>query len=1322
MGNTWITSSLCSTPQCEAVPRYPVAYQSPTFESVNGNTSEFHASYADGTAFITDSNVTMIDEVSGIMGLGFPRISTINGTATNSTPLFPGLAQRAQLSYPLFGLHLTRDDTGSLTFGAIDSSVVTDVSKIVWNEVVEFPPFDNEKDGPSYYQWAVPLEGISADTGIAEHLVFTDLGRTKRNFTLTPLDYMIGPASGNPEICLSWPRAVTPSPDGIDWQLGSPFLRTVYSVFSLGIDDKEPPMVGLYPLPRNVSESTEPISSFLSSISATVETTLPNSLLGTPSVTPPPYGFNASVTAPTGGVVSTGLANNTYSPIFGADTTNLSAIPLITPSPTVETLTTTDSAGSYIAMKKKRFQASKWQVCNAFLATLTCKARRTGFGPHFYSYTSMATGPKNNLNDILKRRATNPSLAQSSSAPVPSKVSASKFKPSNGAASSSSLNLSSSLRRIPTFSTPGFGKVKPNASATPDRSFASSPSKDPVDIIDLSSDSITVSPGTKRTCDSASLTESQSSTKRSKYDPVEKENYLINSSPSMDKGKGKVIISKVKDSLHIGSSSRGDKDGKGSRAAKDMIAMKQDDVVEILDDDNDHDDWLAKATKTTKVVHPNPYVQLDIDFPLSPAKKSPSVPEKLDPDLLKRPLSELEEFLSFNRRLLQNFEQFLAESIFIDKPLADEIKSKLEGRIKSIETVVQTRKSADATTTSPYFSSTASTLLASVASTSAGPSSVALPSSDSTPVLMEDATFDDTASTNSDEALWDNFEDMDLPMDFDIEGPSPSIPPVLDDKFVDHEYYPEIMDNLKMVFRLQSFRPNQLESIIATLSGRDVFVLMPTGGGKSLCYQLPAVCKAGSTKGITVVISPLLSLMTNQVNSLKEKKVDVVLWNSESTDVPEIIARLRGYTKPSLLYVSPEKIKESGSLRNILADLYHSGQLARFVIDEAHCISTWGQDFREAYQCLDSLRDDYPDVPIMALTATANDVMVKDILHRLKLRNPAQFIQSFNRSNLKYTILDKKKVVDDIYAFISSKHRNATGVIYCLGRDKCEKVAKQLRDKGLSARHFHAGMPPDEKAQVLGDWEADRVAFGMGIDKPDGRAGRDGLLADCVLYYSYRDYKAIVKMINNPSNNEKVDQDSIRRQETQARIVVEYCLNQSDCRRVQLLHFFGEKFDPRHCGRNCDNCSYQGEVEQMDVTKEAKNIVLLVKYFQDHNKQVTLDHCRAVFKGADTSAIRSKGHQHVPLYGKGSHLSNELLEQLFKRLCLEGATDEVSVIGRNGWHNYYFQLGPRANDFLAGKGKAVELNYRPKKASASTKAAPRLRNGRMVSKAKKDTF
>ncbi|KAK0469787.1 acid protease [Desarmillaria tabescens] len=422
----WLISTQCTTDVCKAVPRYPLQYKSGTFVTVNNNSTAFSVSYSDGTGaegfvaketiqlanltvsnqalgLMTSSNVTFTDDISGIFGLGFPRLSSFSNTVTNSTPFFIRLAQQGVLDYPVFGLSLTRNDTGSLSIGAIDSSVVTNITNVGWHEVVEFAPIGTENNVSSYLQWAIPLDSFAingsslapsptypnitnnaslamfdvGNNGIygpyqdvsrlfaaisGSRLVDTNLGLWaipcdtlipmsftfgEQTLTLQPTDYLIGPASDNPNLCLSWPGATSPSSDGIDWQMGVPFLRTVYAAFSYGINTKEPPMIGFYPL-KNATNSTESvamISSFLSSASATVATALPNSLLSTPTYTTPSYTFNSSISAPTGGIVATELANTTYSPIFAQYATNISAMPTIAPTDALETYIVTDTSG-----------------------------------------------------------------------------------------------------------------------------------------------------------------------------------------------------------------------------------------------------------------------------------------------------------------------------------------------------------------------------------------------------------------------------------------------------------------------------------------------------------------------------------------------------------------------------------------------------------------------------------------------------------------------------------------------------------------------------------------------------------------------------------------------------------------------------------------------------------------------------------------------------------------------------------------------------------------------------------------------------------------
>ncbi|KAL5639926.1 hypothetical protein ACGC1H_006480 [Rhizoctonia solani] len=530
-------------------------------------------------------------------------------------------------------------------------------------------------------------------------------------------------------------------------------------------------------------------------------------------------------------------------------------------------------------------------------------------------------------------------------------------------------------------------------------------------------------------------------------------------------------------------------------------------------------------------------------------------------------------------------------------------------------------------------------------------------------------------------------------------------------------YKDEIMDKLKSIFGLEGFRTNQARAVDATMSGRDVFVLMPTGGGKSLCYQLPAVC-TGKTKGVTFVVSPLKSLMEDQVRQLRDKGIDVVLFNSDQSPKSMSEARTRLVTKgtkPSLVYITPEKLQADHDMRQIINKLMQRGELARFVIDEAHCISTWGRDFRPAYEGLGFLRQSYPGIPIMALTATANSSVQRDIVIKLGLTDCVELTQSFNRPNLHYEVLKKgRTVVTDIARYLCSHHPEQTGVIYCLSRDKCEKVAKELRDKyAISARHYHARMAPKAKSETLGAWISGdckvivaTIAFGMGIDKPNvrfvihqqmpmslssyyqetGRAGRDGKPAQCILYYRYKDRNSMDWMIEHGDKDRQTPLSTAekKRQKDEIRQVVQYCQNTTDCRRSQVLEYFGERFNPSHCYETCDNCiSHSKEMRNKDMTEVACMALELVQSISAFHP--IMNDAIDAFRGSKRKEILRKGFNQSPMFGKGSRYSRELVERLFHHLLSKDALKEEHYQNGASYTNLYIVLGECADDYLDGR-------------------------------------
>jgi bloom syndrome protein len=525
----------------------------------------------------------------------------------------------------------------------------------------------------------------------------------------------------------------------------------------------------------------------------------------------------------------------------------------------------------------------------------------------------------------------------------------------------------------------------------------------------------------------------------------------------------------------------------------------------------------------------------------------------------------------------------------------------------------------------------------------------------------------------------------------------------------------DVAKALKHRFKLRGFRQGQIGAINATLQGKDVFVLMPTGGGKSLCYQLPSLITSGTTRGVTVVISPLLSLMEDQVQHLRALNIQAYVINSE-TQQDERRAIFDAFQESNvqdfvqLLYVTPEMLSKSQAIVNAFSRLYNRGQLARLVVDEAHCVSQWGHDFRPDYKAIGDVRRQFPNLPVIALTATATENVKVDVMHNLGIDGCEVFARSFNRPNLYYDVRQKTKGKEDLEAIaqlIQNNHRGQTGIIYCLSRKNCEDVAKTLlKEHKIKAHHFHAGMESAEKATIQKKWQSGHyhvivatIAFGMGIDKANvryvihhsmpkslegyyqetGRAGRDGMNSSCYLFYGYQDVGKMRRMIDDgEGSREQKD-----RQHQMLRKMTAYCDNKAVCRRVQVLNYFNEKFNPDDCSGQCDNCNSTSTFEERDMTAYAVNAINLLQELQGN--KVTLNHCMDIFRGSRVKKVVDSGHDTLENHGKGKDLDRSEVERLFAELLSEGGLKEYNEMNRSGFANQYMEVGPAANDFRRGR-------------------------------------
>jgi ATP-dependent DNA helicase RecQ len=468
---------------------------------------------------------------------------------------------------------------------------------------------------------------------------------------------------------------------------------------------------------------------------------------------------------------------------------------------------------------------------------------------------------------------------------------------------------------------------------------------------------------------------------------------------------------------------------------------------------------------------------------------------------------------------------------------------------------------------------------------------------------------------------------------------------------------------LKKHFGYDQFRPLQREIISDALAGRDALVLMPTGGGKSLCFQLPALIR----EGLTIVVSPLISLMKDQVDALQASGIQVTYLNS-TLDRHEATARWRGLHrgKYRMLYVAPERLMLDTFLERAV-----NWNIAEFAIDEAHCISEWGHDFRPEYRELKKLRTHFPDVPMMALTATATERVRADIVKQLKLREPRCYVASFNRSNLTYRVVSKAAPYEQLLTFIRSRS-NDSGIVYCASRKSAESLARNLTEDGVSAKTYHAGLTSAARTKNQEAFLRDDVrvvtatiAFGMGINKPNvrfvvhydlpknlesyyqetGRAGRDGLPSECVLLFSASDVAKQLHFIDEKSESEA------RIARTQLQQMVHYAETR-ECRRVTLLRYFGEEYTKPSC-EGCDNCLTPRET--FDGTIPAQKFLSCVHRI--HAKSgfgFGLNHIVDVLRGADTEAIRQRSHNELSTYGIGRELKRDAWQAIGRELLRLG--------------------------------------------------------------------